>query len=65
MDSISLDDDKIINNKKYLVVKIPANVENREKCIELLGGKEKINSKVKFIYILYLYHSLLKMRTLN
>jgi hypothetical protein len=51
MDSISLDDDKINNNKKYLVLKIPANVENREKCIVLLGGKEKINSKVKFIYI--------------
>ena len=65
MDSISLDDDKINNNKKYLVLKIPANVENREKCIVLLGGKEKINSKVKFIYLLYLYDSLLKMRTLN
>jgi hypothetical protein len=48
MDSISLDDDIINNKKKYLVVKIPANVENREKCIELLGGKDKINMKVKY-----------------
>jgi hypothetical protein len=35
-------------NKKYLIVKIPANVENREKCIQILGGKEKIYSHVKF-----------------
>jgi hypothetical protein len=46
MDSISVDDEKINNNKKYLVVKIPANVVNKEKCIELLGGKDKINNKV-------------------
>ncbi len=52
MDSISVDDEKINNNKKYLVVKIPANVVNNEKCIELLGGKEKINNKVIY-YIIY------------
>ena len=46
MDSISVDDDKININKKYLVVKIPAQVENKEKCIELLGGKDKIATKV-------------------
>lgn len=55
MDSISVDDDKININKKYLVVKIPANVVNKEKCIELLGGKEKINNKVNIIYKLILY----------
>jgi hypothetical protein len=46
MDSISVDDDKININKKYLVVKIPAHVENKERCIELLGGKDKIATKV-------------------
>lgn len=29
-------------DKKFLLVKIPANVENTSKAIELLGGKEEI-----------------------
>jgi hypothetical protein len=34
-----------INYKKYLLVKLPANVKNPEKAIECLGGKEKILNK--------------------
>jgi hypothetical protein len=36
-----------ISNKKYLLVKIPANVKNPIKAIEALGNREKIYSKVK------------------
>ncbi len=32
-------------NKIYLLVKIPANVKNPQKAVELLGGKEKLLSK--------------------
>jgi hypothetical protein len=34
-----------INYKKYLLVKLPANVKNPQKAIECLGGKEKILNK--------------------
>ena len=36
-----------ISNKKYLLVKIPAKVNNPNKAIEALGNREKIYSKVK------------------
>jgi hypothetical protein len=36
-----------IKNKQFLVVKIPANVENPQKAIDKLGGEEKILNKVK------------------
>ena len=32
-------------NKNILIVKIPANVKNVKKCIEMLGGEETILSK--------------------
>jgi hypothetical protein len=32
-------------NKKFLIVKLPANVRNAKKASELLGGKDKILSK--------------------
>jgi hypothetical protein len=43
-------DNPIINvsdnkSKKFLIVKVPANVRNGKKAIEMLGGREKILSK--------------------
>lgn len=31
--------------KKFLLLRVPAKIENSDKAIELLGGKEKIMSK--------------------
>ncbi len=42
----SLQENSKINNKKYLLVKIPANVKNAKKTIDMLGGKDEIISKV-------------------
>jgi hypothetical protein len=54
------------NNKKYLIIKVPANVENKDKCIERLGGLDKIFVKViLFIYCIKHIISIIKMKTLN
>jgi len=53
--------DEFFTGKKYLAIKLPGRIENNDKAIELLGGKELINKKVnkikKFVlallYILY------------
>jgi len=39
--------DEFNSGNKYLAIKIPGRIENKDKAIELLGGKELINKKVK------------------
>jgi hypothetical protein len=47
MDSNRVQQDSKSNyNKKHLLVKLPANVKNTKKAMELVGGKEVITSKV-------------------
>lgn len=48
----------LFSEKQYLIVKLPANVQNHQKAIEQLGGKDKIFSKVKnyfYLFILLLF----------
>jgi hypothetical protein len=33
-------------NKNYLLIKLPANIQNPNKALEALGGKELIQNKV-------------------
>jgi hypothetical protein len=35
------------NERKFLIVKLPAYVQNPQNAIEALGGKDKIFNKVK------------------
>lgn len=48
MESNSQQENQNNYKKKYLLVKIPANVKNSKKSIELLGGKNEIILKVIF-----------------
>ncbi len=56
-------DNQNYNNKKLLIVKIPANVKNYKKTIDLLGGKNNIMSKVSIYKFKLIFFSLLKMKT--
>lgn len=38
--------DQFYKGKKYLAIKLPGRVENIDKAIEFLGGKETINKQV-------------------
>ena len=42
---MAMDDRQSQLNKNILILKIPANVKNVDKCIEMMGGKEKIITK--------------------
>jgi hypothetical protein len=35
------------NERKFLIIKLPADVQNPQNAIEALGGRDKIYNKVK------------------
>jgi len=43
--------DNFYKGKKYLAIKLPGKIENVNKAIDNLGGKELINKKVKYFLI--------------
>ena len=48
MESNSGNFNKLNNNeRKFLLIKLPADVQNPQNAIEALGGRDKIYNKVK------------------
>lgn len=51
--------DQFYKGKKYLAIKLPGKIENINKAIDSLGGKESINKKVnhhlKYLHLLYYF----------
>ncbi len=46
--------DNFYKGKKYLAIKIPAKIENPNKVLDLLGGKDLIEKKVNKNYLKFL-----------
>ncbi len=50
------------NERKFLLIKLPADVLNPQNAIEALGGKDKIFDKVNYVNISTLMMKILSLK---